>query len=111
MILIFTLGILLIIIPINTINTLRSDELLTWFNMAKCDHVVGEEQIFNFNNNNKDIVNTRLQKIRTYFNEKGIEADVFQEIMFTMHISYQDKQRRPLRSKALGISPQTNTNT
>lgn len=106
MILIFTLGILLIIIPINTINTLRSDELLTWFNMAKCDHVVGEEQIFNFNNNNKDIVNTRLQKIRIYFNEKGIETDVFQEIMFTMHISYQDKTTSSLAFQGTGdITP------
>ena len=44
MLVIFTLGILLIIIPINTINTLKSDKLLSWFSMAECDHVISVEQ-------------------------------------------------------------------
>lgn len=87
MILIFTLGILLIIIPINTINTLQSDRLITWFNMAECDHVANLEQIFNPNSNNRSIMDTKLRDIRTQLGKKGIPADVFQEIMFTMHIS------------------------
>ncbi|MDE6580663.1 MAG: ABC transporter permease, partial [Ruminiclostridium sp.] len=39
MIIIFIIGTLLVIIPVNTINTLRSDRLITIFNMAESDHV------------------------------------------------------------------------
>lgn len=102
MILIFTLGILLIIIPVNTINTLQSDQLLAWFNMAECDHVASMEQIFNPNSNNLDIVETKLDQIRTKLSRKGIKADVFQEVMFTMHISYRDNITSSLAFQGVG---------
>ncbi|MCI8377083.1 MAG: ABC transporter permease [Lachnospiraceae bacterium] len=102
MILIFTLGILLIIIPVNTINTLQSDQLVTWFNMAECDHVASLEQLFNANSNNIDAINAELQKIRAQFRKNKIEADVFQEIMFTMHISSQDKTTSSLAFQGAG---------
>ena len=37
---IFILGTLLVIIPVNTINTLRSDRLITIFNMVESDHII-----------------------------------------------------------------------
>lgn len=54
MIIIFILGTLLVIIPANTINTLRSDKLITWFNMAECDHVVSKEMLFNSDGGNAE---------------------------------------------------------
>lgn len=92
MILIFVLGLLLILIPVNTINTLKSDNIITWFNMAKCDHVIAVETLFNTNNNNKETVDENLDEIRSFLNENDIQADVFQEIMFKPHISHGDKK-------------------
>lgn len=92
MIVIFALGLLLILIPVNTINTLKSDNLIMWFNMAKCDHVIALETLFNNNKNNKEMVNEKLDDIRTFLNENDIQADVFQEIMFKMNISHGDKK-------------------
>lgn len=91
MILIFALGLLLILIPVNTINTLKSDNLVTWFNMAKCDHVISVEVLFN-DHNNKETVDANLDDVRGFLNENDIQADVWQEIMFKMHISHGDKR-------------------
>lgn len=102
MILIFTLGILLIIIPLNTINTLQSDHLITWFNMAECDHVISLEQIFNPSNNNRSSSEKQLKEIQSKLLKKGIRADVFQEIMFTMHISCQGKTTSSLAFQGIG---------
>lgn len=56
MILIFIIGILLVILPVDAINTLRSDNLITWFNMAECDHVISEEILLTPNGSNKQKV-------------------------------------------------------
>ncbi|MDE5950168.1 MAG: ABC transporter permease, partial [Acetatifactor sp.] len=53
MIIIFILGTLLVIIPVNTINTLRSDNLITLFNMVKSDHVISMELLFGPDQDNK----------------------------------------------------------
>lgn len=53
MILIFILGTLLVIIPVNTINTLRSDRLITTFNMVESDHIISQELLFNPSEDNK----------------------------------------------------------
>lgn len=92
MLVIFTLGILLIIIPINTINTLKSDQLLSWFSMAECDHVISQEQIFNTSSNNRSQVEDILNDIQAKLSKKGIQADIFQEILFRMNVSYKDKK-------------------
>ncbi len=102
MLIIFTLGILLIIIPINTINTLKSDQLLSWFSMAKCDHVISKEQIFNANSNNRSLVEDTLHDIQTKISEKGVQADIFQEIMFRMNVSYKDKKMSSLAFQGAG---------
>lgn len=102
MILIFTLGILLVIIPINTINTLQSDNLITWFNMTGCDHVINEEQIITMDGNNRERVEEDLDKIRHLFREKNIEVDVFQEIMFKMNISYKGNKMSSLAFQGVG---------
>lgn len=102
MILIFTLGLLLIIIPINTINTLKSDKLITWFNMADCDHVISQELLFSPGGNNEKMVQDRLDKVRKTLDENNIEADVFQEIMFRFSISHGDKKMSSLAFQGEG---------
>lgn len=102
LILIFILGLLLIIIPINTINTLQSDNLITWFNMAGCDAVISEEQLFSSNGHNSDLINERLEDVRKTLRDNDISADVFQEIMFRFSVSHGGKKSSSLAFQGTG---------
>ncbi len=92
MILIFILGTLLVILPVNTINTLRSDDLITLFNMAKSDHIISTELLFHPNEDNLAKIEDQLSKVREMLAEHNIEADVFQEIIFRSNVSKGDKR-------------------
>lgn len=86
MIIIFIIGTLLVIIPVNTINTLRSDNLVTMFNMVKCDHIISRELLFRFSQDNEVKIDNQLSELREMLAENGIDAEVFQEIMFRTNI-------------------------
>ncbi len=101
MIVIFALGLLLIIIPENTINTLQSDNIISWFNMAPCDHVISQELMLN-SINNKKIVEDKLENVRDYLSENDIEAKVFEEVMFRMTISHGEKKTTSLAFQGVG---------
>lgn len=102
MLLIFLLGILLVIIPINTINTLQSDRLIEWFNMAKFDLVISQELLFSPDGNNADRIQEKLDEVRAVLQENQIEADVFQEIMFRFYISCGNKKKSSLAFLGVG---------
>ncbi len=102
MILIFILGTLLVIIPVNTINTLRSDRLITTFNMVESDHIISQELLFNPSEDNKKKVEQKFEEVREMFDEHGIEVDVFQEIMFRTNIRKGDKRTNSLSFQGLG---------
>lgn len=102
MILIFILGTLLVIIPVNTINTLRSDRLITTFNMVESDHIISQELLFNPSEDNKKKVEQKFEEVREMFDEQGIEVDVFQEIMFRTNIRKGDKRTNSLSFQGLG---------
>lgn len=91
MILIFILGTLLVILPVNTINTLRSDDLITLFNMTKSDHVISKELFFLPSEDNLTKTEDQLAEVREMLAAHGIEADVFQEIIFRSNVSKGDK--------------------
>lgn len=91
MIIIFILGTLLVIIPVNTINTLRSDNLITAFNMAKSDHIISMELLFNPNENNAAKIERQFSQVREMFAENGIETEIFQEIMFRSTLRMGDR--------------------
>ena len=102
MILIFILGTLLVIIPVNTINTLRSDGLITMFNMVESDHVISQELLFNPNEDNKAKVEQQFSEVREMFSENGIDVDVYQEIMFRANIKKGDKRTNSLAFQGMG---------
>ncbi|MDE6319692.1 MAG: ABC transporter permease, partial [Lachnospiraceae bacterium] len=102
MILIFVLGTLLVIIPVNTINTLRSDGLITLFNMTQSDHIISQELLFNPNEDNKAKVERKFYEVREMFSENGIDVDVFQEIMFLVNIKKGDKRTNSLAFQGMG---------
>ena len=102
MIIIFILGTLLIIIPVNTINTLRSDKLITTFNMVESDHVISQELLFNPNEDNKAMAERKHAEVREMFSENGIDVDVFQEIMFRGTIKKGEKLTNSLSFQGMG---------
>lgn len=104
MIIIFTIGLLLIIIPINTINTLQSDRLITWFNMAECHHVIPIE-LSDYLGGERDIreeMDKKLADVRNTLKENGIDAEVFQEEVFRPTITYQGKKNTSLAFQGMG---------
>ncbi|MDE7269188.1 MAG: ABC transporter permease, partial [Acetatifactor sp.] len=102
MIIIFIIGTLLVIIPVNTINTLCSDDLITTFNMAKSDHIISQELLFDPNEDNKAKVERQFDEVREMFAENGIDASVFQEIMFRTNLSKGDKRTNSLSFQGRG---------
>lgn len=102
MIVIFILGLLLIIIPENTINTLQSDSRITMFNMAECDHVISQELLFTSNTDYKKVMNDKLDNIKKVLDEHNIEAEIFQETMFRMTVSFNGKKESSLAFQGLG---------
>ncbi len=102
MIVIFALGLLLIIIPMNVINTLQSDNIIKWFNMSPCDNVIAIESLFKTNGSNKEMLNNQLEKVRKIFTDENISAKVFQEIMFRMTIENGDKKMSSIAFQGIG---------
>ena len=102
MVLIFILGTLLVIIPTNTINTLRSDQLISMFNMVESDHIISQELLFNPNEDNKAMVEQRFSEVREMFAESDIDIDVFQEIMFRANVSIGEKRTNSISFQGMG---------
>lgn len=102
MIIIFILGTLLVIIPTNTINTLRSDGLITIFNMVESDHIISQELLFDPNKDNKAMVEQKFSEVRDMFAENGIDVDVFQEIMFRSNIIKGDVRTNSISFQGMG---------
>jgi len=102
MLMIFTLGILLIIIPVNTINTLRADKLIRWFNMAECGHVISQEMLLTPGGNDLETAEQNLEEVRELLYKNRIEAEVFQELMFRVSITYGGKKTSSLAFQGIG---------
>lgn len=103
MFIIFTLGILLIIIPVNTINTLQSDHLITLFNMAECDLIISDKELFfSSNNDNQKLISDSLDNINNVLTRHHIKADVFEEILFRMSISHSNQKMSSLAFQGIG---------
>lgn len=102
MLVIFTLGVLLVIIPVNTINTLQSDKLIKWFNMADSDFVISQEILFAPNGHNMETVEKSLNDVKEYLAENNIDADVYREIIFRMTVSYNGRKMTSLAFQGIG---------
>lgn len=102
MTIIFILGTLLVIIPMNTINTLRSDHLITLFNMAKSDHVISKELLFRPGDDHRANIDRELSTVREILENNGIVADVFQEILFRCNVTKAGKITNSLAFQGVG---------
>lgn len=97
----FVVGILLVIMPINTMNTLQSDELVTWFSMAKSDVYMSKQQLFNGGTTKNDTLK-QLEEIKEILKQNHMDAGVYQEIVFRMSLSYGENACLSLAFQGLG---------
>ncbi len=86
----FTIGVILIIVPVNTANTLSSDNLVSWFSMIKSDVYLSDEMTDIEVKTREDISN-KLNKVKRELADNDIPAEVFQEFLFKLNVSKGEK--------------------
>lgn len=79
------LGIWLIVMPINTINTLSSDGIVDWFAMVRSDIVLNDDGMIMdlFYNPSEETFNEKINEIENKLTDAGVEVDrVYIEAIF-----------------------------
>ncbi|HKL99361.1 MAG TPA: ABC transporter permease [Mobilitalea sp.] len=88
LILTFTLGIILIIEPLNTINTMNSNQMVTMFGMVESDvYLTNEGQQNKFIKDGRDYIEEYLPDMQMKLKDNGIDATVYCEMAFKIAIS------------------------
>lgn len=93
LLLIFTIGVLLIIIPVNTVNTLTSDRLVNWFGMKEADLCLRNEERDNeiIRESGREGILEDYGEMEEILKEHGIPAKISQESMFRFKVSHGEK--------------------
>ncbi len=86
----FTIGVILIIVPVNTANTLSSDSLIPTFSMTKSDVYLSIE-MFNGVTETRENISDRLEEMEKNLADNHIPAEVFQEYIFSFNASKGEK--------------------
>lgn len=102
MVVVFTLGILLVIVPVNTINTLQSDKLVNWFSMAECDHIISQDMVLANSGDNVKILEDKLDNLKDNLEKNNIDALVFQEIVFRADIMFDGQKSEVMIQQGIG---------
>ena len=98
LLLIFTLGILLIIIPVNTANTLSSDKLVSWFGMQESDLCLLNDEKDNrmIRESGRAGIEESYAEMEETLKQHGISAEIYQEVMFKLRASFKGKSYNSL---------------
>ncbi|MDD4111967.1 MAG: ABC transporter permease [Herbinix sp.] len=102
----FTIGIILIIVPINTINTLSDKSLIAQFNMAESDaYLINEsKQIKYITGGNREFISNDTNAMEEKLKDNGINASVYCEVMFQYRITHGDYSVNSMAMQGVGIS-------
>ena len=104
----FILGTVIIIIPINIINTLSSNDIITLFGLGKTDFNIGAGSFtVNYLNSSIDNLLEDIQKIEQKMKQEGVEVKLHPELSFSTKI-YADN---PDESKTIFSSQAYNYST
>lgn len=106
-IIIYTLCMLLVLILVNTINTLRSDGLVTSFGMYKSDvyFVESESELMSFMvPEGREMMEKKLREIEDILAENGMAADCTIEVMYKYNLSYGDKSCKSMTLQGIGTT-------
>lgn len=106
-ILALTISLSLILVLVNTVNTLESDNLITTFGMAKSDvcYVSETEQTSFLTSGGQEKAEEKLLEIEEELSENGMPSDCFMEVSFKMNLSYKDRKCKSL--SLIGINTTT----
>lgn len=92
---IFTLGNLLILVTVNTVNTLNSDQLVVLFGMKEADLCILNEEKDNrlIREEGERGVSDSFAEMEETMRDHGISAKVSQEVYFKLRVSFQEKSQ------------------
>lgn len=86
----FAMGLILIIIPINVVNTLESSEIISVFSMVPSDLYLSNGTMLTSGKSREEIY-ANLEEIKERLADNGIDAKVYIELLFTINASKDDK--------------------
>jgi Predicted ABC-type transport system involved in lysophospholipase L1 biosynthesis, permease component len=87
----FTIGIILVIVPVNTINTMRDDNLITLFDKVKSDaYLINENNFKLFREKGRTYMESYLKDMADTITKEGMPSEVFSEMLFKLKITNKD---------------------
>lgn len=104
LILVFTIGIILILVPVNAMNTLKSDKIVTWLSMAESDLHISDENIGDVVKEGRKGLLKYLKDTEGELEKRGIEASVFCEILFKYKIELGEYSCMSLAFQGNGVT-------
>ena len=107
MIIIFTIGILLVMIALNCISTLKSEKLVRWFGVTESDvYLSSTKNITDYHNENgKELLKRDLEDMKALLEENGMPCKVGAEVLFNYTLKKDDLSARSMTF--LGVNTDT----
>ena len=106
-IVIYTLCMLLVLILVNTTNTLRSDKLVTSFGVHKSDvyFVESESELMSFMvPEGREMMEKKLKEIEDILAENNMPADCTIEVMYKYNLSHEGKNCKSMTLQGIGTT-------
>lgn len=101
------IGVWLVIMPVNTINTLKSDGIAAWFGLTDCDfYIRDEEKVAELiGKGTKQEWYHYLEDTKQLFERNGIEVEkVCTEVYFKLRVRKENKSYKSFAIQGLGTS-------
>ena len=98
-------GIWLVVMPINTINTLDSDNMMVWCGMQNCDVFIADEETYMnvMEKRSRQSLEDYMDEVKDLFTENGIGVEsVFLEGQFRFKLYHEDKMFEGLALQGIG---------
>lgn len=101
----FLIGILMITIPLNTMTTLKSDKLVSWFSMKQSDVYLGDKKMEDkyICSNGHEKIKNNLKAIEDKLAENDIKAKCGMESIFRFTVEKGDCKIKSLAFQGVGI--------
>ena len=106
----FFLCLSLVLVLVNTVNTMNSEELTTAMGMAKSQvyYEIGGNQTELMteimNENGQEVIKGKLEDIEKTLADNGMEAHCFVEVMMKLSLSHGDNSLKSLVSQGVGVT-------
>lgn len=103
----YILCMLLVLVLVNTANTLRSDKLVTAFGLVKSDvyFIYDESGLMSFlTSDGREKVENRISEIEKKLEENGMPADCSYETIYKYNLSHGDRSYKSLSLQGIGTT-------